>query len=116
MSELASCGHRDIGARVVCEKKIFQGWPRLPLKSLPFSHRNEHSGIRAAFRNGLRTFSQTGIQQLAKPRLGVLDGPATHELFSSSSQVTSLATQSLQGRWPGLPAFTFLLPAVTCVL
>jgi hypothetical protein len=80
MSELASRGHGDIGARMVCEKKIFQGWSRFLLKSLPLGHRDEHSRISAAFCNDLRTFSKTRVQQLAKPCLGVLDRPATHGL------------------------------------
>jgi hypothetical protein len=113
MPELASWGHGDIGARMVCEKKIFQDWPRFLLKSLPLGHWDEHSRISAAFRNDLRTFSKTRVQQLAEPRLGVLHGPATHGLFSNSGQITSLLASLSQG--PS-PRKTFLLPAVTCVL
>jgi hypothetical protein len=117
MSQLTSCGHGDIGARVVCEKEIFEGWPRLLLKSQPLGYRDEHSRIRAAFRDDLRTFAKTRVKQLTESRLGVLDWPATtHGLSPVLVRYLVCSHNPRKGRWLNNRPFTFLLPAVTCVL
>ena len=61
------------GPRFRGEEQILQVRPGHPLQSPPLLDGKEHGGFHSPFGNDLRPFREGGIEQLAEPRLGVLD-------------------------------------------
>jgi hypothetical protein len=74
----AARGNEEIASAFIGKKQFFQRPFPAALQSLPFFHRDQDSGFRAAFGNDLGAFLKAGFQQFAEPRLGVLHRPLFH--------------------------------------
>ena len=71
----AAWRHKVLGSRLRRQEQLLEVWSGHPLQFPPLLYGNQHGGFHAAFCNNLRTFRESGIEQLAEFRLRVLDWP-----------------------------------------
>src|SRR5258708_3391104 len=94
------------------QQEFLQGRARSPLQALPVLQGHKHRRDGTALRYDLRPLIQTRLDELAEPRLGVLDRPTFHRGNASAllqtSQGTSLllASSQVSDREGGLSAVT----------
>ena len=87
---LSARRRKFIGPCLSGEQQLFQVWPGHPLQPPPLLDGKEHNSFDATLGHDLRPFGERGIQQLAKPCLGILNRPSSaHESPHLTSYLTS---------------------------
>ncbi len=90
------------------EEDLLQVRPAHPLQPAPLLDGKEHCGFHTALGHDLRPFDEGGIEELAEPRLGILNRPLlAHALLPITFALASCQPRSnghqCQGEWANTP-------------